>query len=202
MAGRIHDATLYLLALVWCLFGLIYLFGRRGAAPQTTNTARSARSRAGIALQLLGYGIAFVVERPPDAPIVPMSGTANGLLLAAASLAGLASIALCHLAARTLGRQWSMAARVVAGHELIERGPFSLVRNPIYLAMFGLVVHAGLVLSTWEAAVAAMAVFLSGTWIRIHEEEQILRRQFGAAFDDYARRVPAFFPALRSRTPS
>ena len=192
-----EHAALVVLAVLWCLFGLIYVAGRRGAAPGTKTTARSGTSRLGIAMQLLGYAIVFAVERPSRTPIVPMPDAAAGIVLAVATLTGVASIVLCHLAARTLGKQWSMAARVVSGHELIRQGPCSIVRNPIYLAMFGLLVQAGIVVSVWKAVVPAMAVFLFGTWIRIHEEEKILRREFGAAFDDYARRVPAFIPRIR-----
>jgi len=189
--------AVFVLAFVWCLFGMIYVAGRRRAAPQAATTARSGTSRLGIAMQLAAYAIVFAFERPPFAAIVPVSSAANDILLAVASLMGVASIALCHLAARTLGKQWSMAARVVAEHELVQQGPFGVVRNPIYLAMFGLLLQAGLVVSTWEATAPAVVVFLIGTWIRIHEEETILRRQFGAAFDAYARRVPAFIPGWR-----
>ena len=187
-------AAFVVLAIVWGLFGLIYVTGRRGAAPETKTTVRSPASRLGIAMQLLAYAIAFVLERPTATPIVPMSATADTTLLIAATVLGVVSLVFCRMAARTLGKQWSMTARVVAEHELIQRGPFAIVRNPIYLGMFGLLVHAALVLATWEAAAAAMTLFLIGTWIRIREEEKILRRQFGATFEDYAGRVPAFLP--------
>jgi len=38
--------------------------------------------------------------------------------------------------------------------------------------------------------------FLIGNQIRIRAEEKLLRETFGSQFDDYARRVPAFFPRL------
>ena len=119
------------LVVVWCLFGVVYLAGRRRAAPQTQTTRRSATSRIGIALQLLGYAIVFFVERPSRTPIVPMSAGLDVIVMSAATLLGIASLAFCQWAAHALGKQWSMAARVVAGHELIQQGPFSIVRNPI-----------------------------------------------------------------------
>ena len=70
------------------------------------------------------------------------------------------------------------------------------MRNPIYLGMFGLLVQVGLTLSYWQALVAAAVVFLIGTQIRIRTEEKILRDAFGAKFEEYARRVPAFFPRI------
>jgi protein-S-isoprenylcysteine O-methyltransferase Ste14 len=60
--------------------------------------------------------------------------------------------------------------------------------------MFGLMVATGLAYSTWWALGAAILVFLLGNRIRIRAEEKLLREAFGERFDDYARRVPAFFP--------
>lgn len=111
-------------------------------------------------------------------------------------LIGIGSIWFCWAAVRSLGRQWALEARVIEGHELIMRGPYSVVRNPIYLGMFGLLVATGLAISRWEALLAAVVLFLVGNEIRIRNEERLLRQAFGARFEDYARRVPAFFPRL------
>jgi protein-S-isoprenylcysteine O-methyltransferase Ste14 len=97
-------------------------------------------------------------------------------------------------AIQTLGKQWTYEARVIKGHELITGGPYAIVRNPIYLGMFGLMVSIGLVFATWWALLIAVVLFLIGNQIRIRAEERLLRETFGSQFDDYARRVPAFFP--------
>jgi len=192
----IEEAALFGLTFLWILFALIFFFGRGRAAPKTQTTARSNVSRIGIVLQLLAYAIVYGIERPYFTPIVPMPKAVETAVLIAASAIGVASIVFCFLAARTLGKQWSMIARLVSGHELIQQGPFSVVRNPIYLAMFGLLIQAGIVVSIWQAIVPAVVIFLVGTWIRIREEEKILRVQFGSKFDEYASRVPAFIPGL------
>jgi protein-S-isoprenylcysteine O-methyltransferase Ste14 len=191
-----EEVALFGLTILWILFAMIFFFGRGRAAPKAKTTARSNTSRVGIAMQMLGYAIIYSVERPFFTPIAAMSKTAEAILLLAASAIGAASIVLCYTAARTLGKQWSMVARIVAGHELVRQGPFSVVRNPIYLAMFGLLIQAGIVVSIWQAILPAVAIFLMGTWIRIREEERILREQFGSQFDDYARSVPAFIPGV------
>lgn len=147
-------------------------------------------------MQMIAYAIVYAFERPYFTPIVPMSRRVESLVLLLATAVGVASIWLCYTAARALGKQWSLVARIVSGHELIQQGPFSMVRNPIYLAMFGLLLQAGIVVSVWQAIVPASILFLIGTWVRIREEEKILRQEFGPAFDEYARRVPAFIPGL------
>jgi protein-S-isoprenylcysteine O-methyltransferase Ste14 len=118
------------------------------------------------------------------------------LLAVAAAILAWASCWWCLRAVGALGKQWTFQARVIEGHELVTAGPYAIVRNPIYLGMFGLMVATGLVLATWWAQVAAIAVFLIGNWIRIHQEEKLLRQLFGAKFQEYAQRVPAFLPGL------
>jgi protein-S-isoprenylcysteine O-methyltransferase Ste14 len=88
---------------------------------------------------------------------------------------------------------------VIEGHELIGRGPYALVRNPIYLAMLGMLLATGFAFSRWQALAAATVVFLIGTEIRIRSEETLLRATFGTQFEDYARRVPALFPHIFER---
>lgn len=192
----IEELALFTLTLLWFLFALIFFLGRRGAAPKTKTTTRSNTSRIGITMQMIAYAIVYAFERPYFTPIVPMSRRVESLVLLLATAVGVASIWLCYTAARALGKQWSLVARIVSGHELIQQGPFSMVRNPIYLAMFGLLLQAGIVVSVWRAIVPASILFLIGTWVRIREEEKILRQEFGPAFDKYARRVPAFIPGL------
>lgn len=189
-------AALFGLTFLWLLFAVIFFLGRRGAAQKTATTVRSNTSRVGIVMQMLGYAIVYSIERPYFTPIVPMSKRTEAIILLAASAIGVVSILFCYMAMRTLGKQWSLVARLVAGHELVQQGPFAIVRNPIYLAMFGLLLQAGIVVSIWQAIVPAVAIFLAGTWIRVHEEEKILRQQFGSQFEDYARRVPAFIPRV------
>jgi protein-S-isoprenylcysteine O-methyltransferase Ste14 len=79
---------------------------------------------------------------------------------------------------------------------LITAGPYSIVRNPIYLSMLGMYVASALAVSRWPALLGGFIVFLAGTAIRIRSEEKLLRDAFGAQFDDYARRVPALLPRL------
>jgi protein-S-isoprenylcysteine O-methyltransferase Ste14 len=184
------------LVITWLLFGAVFLIGRKGAAP---NTARhDATSRIGFVMQLVACGIVFAISRKLFSPFVPMSKAAEGLLTVLTIAIGFASIWFCYAAVRTLGKQWALVARIIEGHELIMQGPYGVVRNPIYLGMFGLLVQVGLTLSYWRALAAAIVIFLIGTQIRIHTEEKILRDAFGAKFKEYASRIPAFFPRIFS----
>jgi protein-S-isoprenylcysteine O-methyltransferase Ste14 len=117
-------------------------------------------------------------------------------LAAAAILLAYASCWFSVRAVHTLGKQWAYAARVVKGHELVTKGPYGVVRNPIYLGMFGLILSTWLVFSRWWGGLASVVLFLIGNRIRIRTEERLLRETFGQQFDEYARRVPVFIPQL------
>jgi protein-S-isoprenylcysteine O-methyltransferase Ste14 len=117
--------------------------------------------------------------------------------VAALTLAiAVASVWMVNAAVRFLGKQWAVAARLVEGHKLVTDGPYRLVRNPIYTGMFGMMVATGLAVTQWQGLLAAIFVFLLGTYLRVRVEERLLRGQFGSEFDEYKRRVPAVIPGI------
>lgn len=186
----------YLIVLAcWLGFGVILVVGKRGAAKGAKT--RDVKSTLGMLLQGAGYAICFGFFRPYFSPLFPMPKTSEEILALFTAALALSSTWFCFGAARTLGKQWALMARVIEGHELIQRGPYGVVRNPIYLAMFGMLIASSLAVSRWQALIPAIVVFLIGTSIRIRTEENLLRETFGAKFDDYARRVPAFVPRLQ-----
>jgi protein-S-isoprenylcysteine O-methyltransferase Ste14 len=108
-----------------------------------------------------------------------------------ACLLALATVIWILISVRALGKQWTVAARLVEGHKLVTQGPYSLVRNPIYSGMFGMLLATGIVLTRWPVFLAAIVLFLATTMWRIRIEEGLLRGQFGVEFEQYCKRVPA-----------
>jgi protein-S-isoprenylcysteine O-methyltransferase Ste14 len=183
--------TLILVLLPWLavVFGLLF----KKSPDKAHETKRAPGSLWGMALQSVSFALVWSLPRPRWWPFresivgeVALSVTAVVLTYVSAWLA-VQSV-------RTLGKQWTYKARVMEGHELVTQGPYSLVRNPIYLGMFGAILGAGLLFARWWTLLAAMVLFLVGNRIRIHAEERLLRETFGAKYDEYASRVPAFFP--------
>jgi protein-S-isoprenylcysteine O-methyltransferase Ste14 len=80
--------------------------------------------------------------------------------------------------------------------QLATTGPYARVRNPLYLGSAFLAV--GFVVagaSSWVAGLVT-AYFVIFYPAVMRNEEEDLRASFGAAFDEYAARVPLFFPRL------
>ena len=92
-----------------------------------------------------------------------------------------------------LGRNWSAAVTVKAGHELVTTGPYAIVRHPIYAGL--LLAFIGTAVARGDLGAVAAVVLVGWAFRRkTRLEERWMREQFGAAYEAYARRVPALFP--------
>jgi protein-S-isoprenylcysteine O-methyltransferase Ste14 len=81
---------------------------------------------------------------------------------------------------------------------LVDSGVFRWTRNPMYLGFVLVLLGVALRFDAWLAL--AGPVLLAG-WLQrfqIRPEERILRDRFGAAFDDYCRRVPRWLGVSRN----
>jgi protein-S-isoprenylcysteine O-methyltransferase Ste14 len=180
------------------VFGAIFFL----MAKRSRDKTRKADQRSIIAIfvQALAFALAWTIVRKPFTPFLPIDWRAQYFVAAIIVLLVLASLVLVTAAVRTLGKQWSLQARVLEHHELIRRGPYRIVRHPIYTGMFGMLIASSLVDGHWLGLIIASVVYYLGTMIRIRSEEKLLREQFGSQYDEYAREVPAFIPFRGTRS--
>src|SRR5262249_32858573 len=157
-------AALILVVAAWIFFGAIFLLRKRRAKVEETKRAPSAT--LGIVMQSLSFVLVSNFRRARWWPFGPSLAGAIALAALAVLFAWLSDW-FCLRAVQTVGKQWAFAARVITGHELITVGPCSVVRNPIYLGMVGLMLGTGLVLATWWALASAVLIYLLGNMIRI-----------------------------------
>ncbi len=72
--------------------------------------------------------------------------------------------------------------------ELITSGPYALVKHPLYTGVALLVLPSvGLLLNTWLGAALGLVMYV-GSRIYAPEEEHLLARTYGAAWEEYCRR--------------
>lgn len=187
--------TLVFVIVMICWFVFAGTFLLRRKPPTPPDEKRAPKSLIGVALQGISYGVVWGVRREAFTPIVAAASVAivAGII---ASCAAIASVWLVTAALKTLGKEWSLTARLVEGHKLATTGPYAFVRHPIYTGMLGMLLATGLAVSHWAALLAALVVFFVGTAIRVRSEEKLLREAFGEQFEKYAQRVPAILPGL------
>ena len=179
--------------LAWLSFCAVMLRSRRPPSKEKTGVAkRDSSSIFGIALQSVGIGMCWAGPAQFDFPPTPATWFAAIIPAAIALL----SASLFIWSTQTMGANWSLVARTREDHSLVQSGPFALVRNPIYVALLGMMISIAVSLGHAINLVVALPLFLMGTLMRVHIEEKLLRATFGAAYDDYVRRVKRFIPLI------
>jgi protein-S-isoprenylcysteine O-methyltransferase Ste14 len=178
----------------WMLFGvaLAPMLLRRRAG----YSKRSPASLASMALQGLGFAIVWGWHRRVGSTLLGVRSQFELPAAVGAVLLAIASGLFGLWAVRTLGKQWSLVARLTDQHELVTSGPYGIVRHPIYTAMLGLLLATGIALSEFLPTVIAAAIYIGATTMRVGSEERLLASAFGAAYTDYTRRVRAFIPGI------
>jgi protein-S-isoprenylcysteine O-methyltransferase Ste14 len=132
----------------------------------------------------------------------------------------------CIWARFTLGRNWSGLVTFKGGHELIMRGPYAIVRHPIYtgilLMLVGTVIvywaiaygslganfttGGGEALANPSRAVGALVLVKTkiigvplvfwGLWIKLRYEENLMREKFPEEYANYSRHVKRLIPGV------
>ena len=156
---------------------------------------RRSIARGGALAQALPYVIwvPYVVIALRPGPELPLPDAVRWAGLALV----VGGIAFSIWSARTLGRHFDVEVEVHEGHELVDGGPFAIVRHPVYL---GLAVHLiGACLATGNGLLIAGTLLgaFPAFYVRAAAEERLLRAQLGPAYDAYARRVPMLVPLPR-----
>jgi protein-S-isoprenylcysteine O-methyltransferase Ste14 len=93
----------------------------------------------------------------------------------------------CVLAFATLGR--GTPAPFDPPRLLVVRGPYRFVRNPMYIGAAVALVGASLFYESVALAGFTLLFLLTVHMFVIFYEEPVLRRKFGADYDDYSARV-------------
>jgi len=91
-------------------------------------------------------------------------------------------------------------APVAPTRHLVVHGTFRYVRNPGYVAVVALLVGQALFFGSTAVLLYALGVLAAFHLFVVLYEEPTLRRQFGAEYEAYCRRVPRWIPRRRRRT--
>ena len=164
-------------------------FVRTGWSRSATQSV-DRRSRWGLALELVGYTLMLQSRFWAVSPEL--------WRVMASLLCFVLAIALSWTATRALGREHlRFDAAIGAEHDLVQRGPYRLVRHPIYTSMLCVLWGIGFMTASPALFVVATLVFLVGTEIRVRVEDRLLAARFGEQFEQYRRSTPAYLPLLR-----
>jgi protein-S-isoprenylcysteine O-methyltransferase Ste14 len=173
-------------ALAWALFEVGLAIRVRGASGRD-------RSFVPLTLSVVG-GIAlgqFVARRAGLA--LPGPGwwpVALGTVVVALGLA------LRTWAVHVLGRFFKFTVVVQVDHQVVDTGPYRLIRHPSYTGLLMIELGLGIALGTWLSIPACLLPPLVAFSIRLLTEEQVLARELGEPYRAYMARTKRLIPGV------
>jgi protein-S-isoprenylcysteine O-methyltransferase Ste14 len=188
-----YSLALKIISDCWILFAVIWLV----AAFWTKQSVYQQRGG-----KLLRYAIPLVIgaylifkgprlSDPLDLRVIPHL---DAIAWAGVALC-IAGLAFCIWARLTLGRNWSGVVTFKGDHELITRGPYAIVRHPIYAGILVMFVATVIVFGHLAGIIALPFVFW-GLWIKLGYEEKLMLEKFPEEYVAYQRRVKRLIPFI------
>jgi protein-S-isoprenylcysteine O-methyltransferase Ste14 len=186
LAKIIISASWGVFIVVWMLAALF--------AKRTVYRESAARRLRYILPILLGWFLIFRGYRlgtPFNNDLLPETDA----ILAAAAILCVCGLGLCLWARAVLGRNWSGTVTLKENHELIVRGPYRLVRHPIYTALMAMLIATWMEQSHIAGMIGLLLTFIS-FWIKLGQEEEVMQQQFPKQYPAYQLRTKRIVPFI------
>jgi protein-S-isoprenylcysteine O-methyltransferase Ste14 len=107
-----------------------------------------------------------------------------------------AGLALRWWAIVTLGRFFTVDVQIARDHELVERGPFRVVRHPSYTGVLLAFVGFALSLANWLALLVILIPIWAAFIRRMNVEEAALSGALGEQYLSYMKRTKRLLPGI------
>jgi protein-S-isoprenylcysteine O-methyltransferase Ste14 len=187
MLPHVKTIALYL----WAALGIVWLAGALAAKPVARRQSLSSRllqTALGALAVLIGFTHVLKLHWLSDffVPASPVVAVA-GLVLV------LAGIGFAIWARFCLGGNWSGTITVKKNHTLVRRGPYQIVRHPIYSGLFVALVGMAIIGREVRGLIGA-GLLLVMFALRSRMEERFMTEQFGLEYAEYKRQVKRLIP--------
>jgi protein-S-isoprenylcysteine O-methyltransferase Ste14 len=183
ITGLVIGACWGLFLVVWTVGALLVRTSKRRETLSSLLRHRVPVTVGAVLLTPLAWKGPLGLELIPDG----LARDAGGAALVALG------VAFAVWARVYLGANWSGNVTLKESHELIQGGPYRLVRHPIYTG-----IGTGLIgIALWQGRLSALvgvAFILAGFAVKIRLEERWLSEEFGEQYSAYRERVKAVIP--------
>ena len=175
----------------WALLLVVWLLAAIFTKRTVYRESRAQRLRYMIPI-MIGCYLLFRGNRLPYPFNVRTIPHTDPILVTAAALC-ICGVGLCFWARAVLGRNWSGTVTLKENHELIVRGPYRLVRHPIYTGLLAMVIATAIQQGHFGGIIGLILIFVS-LWIKSSYEEEVMRKQFPDQYVAYRERVKRIIP--------
>ncbi len=176
---------------LWAAAGVVWLVGaltaKRIARSQSAGS-RLLHLALGLLAWLIGFSKPFgfgLLARPfvPNSPVTAYSGLALTI----------AGVGFAIWARLILGGNWSGRVTIKEGHTLEKRGPYAIVRHPIYSGLLLAILGTAIAFREIRGLIAVALVFAM-LLMKSRMEERFMIEEFGSVYREYGRQVKALIP--------
>ena len=176
--------------------GLIYLVSeillnltRRSRSKTGTKQDRSTLGMIWLAIAISVMAGVFVALNFRAAALPH-----GGIFATAGVVLFVAGLILRWWAVVTLGRFFTVDVTIEKDHELVERGPFRVVRHPSYTGVLLAFLGLALSLRNWAALLVILVPIGAAFIHRMNVEEDALSRALGPRYAEYMKRTKRLVP--------
>jgi len=120
----------------------------------------------------------------------------NIILMAIGTVLLLVSLRLFRLTHKALGKMWSHSLDLREDHKLVTSGIYEKVRHPMYTAFWVWAIAAAFLLPNWVAGFSGIVGFGTLFFLRVGQEEEMMKAEFGEEYEAYIKRTKKVFPGI------
>ena len=177
---------------LWICLGVFWLAGWLGAK-QTTRMQPSGSRSIQLSFEITAFYLLLAKQLPHllKIQILAESATTGWLAIVLAGVGALVAI----WARLSLGTNWSARVTIKEQHELIQSGPYTLVRHPIYSGLLLMVLGTAIEMGQVRGF-AALALAFTGWYLKSRTEDVFMEQHFGSEYLRYKRKVKGLIPGI------
>lgn len=176
----------FALFILWAVAGVL---SKRSVQAQTDTSRLFQAGLAFLGLMLIFNFNNWFVSVRLTTRIIPLE---TPYVLGGAILT-LAGMAFSLWARAILGTNWSATVTIKENHTLVSRGPYQIVRHPIYTGFLLGLLGTSFVYGLARCFIGILVVGFA-FWLKSQTEEQFMVQRFGQQYLDYRRQVRALIP--------
>ena len=184
-------AVSLLLGLVYLISELLLTVTRRSRSRTGTKQDRSTLLAVWLVIIVSVAAGIYVAKRWPSAALPHH----RSFMFAGAALF-VTGLFLRWWAIVTLGRFFTVDVTIEPNHQLIDRGPFRVVRHPSYSGVLLAFVGLALTMGNWAALLVILVPIGAAFVHRMNVEENALSGALGRQYIDYMRRTKRLVPFI------
>ena len=193
MGVHAYSSGLGVIRVCWIIFIVVWLLGAVSTKRTIYRESSAERARYWLVL-VIGY---FLVVKssslpPPFDWLVVLRTTSSVWGGAFLCVSGLVFAIWARV---ILGRNWSSVITLKEEHELIERGPYRVVRHPIYTGILAMFAGTAIATGYFGGFLGLLLVSVS-FWLKLKREEDLMLKHFPGKYAVYQRRVKRIIPFL------